>query len=216
MFIYKVTNKLNKKIYIGKTEQSLKRRRFQHYYSAKRGVDTKLYRALRKYKEEDFIWDIVVEGKDQDELNTLEIKLIKEYDSFKTGYNMTLGGEGGDTISMKTPAEKKKQGSFYKGQKAWNKGLDMKELGYDHFNGRKVRGWTNEQKKAHSVRVKNSKVHQEAYKTRVHGMAIVIEDSLGNIFKQKKDLAQHLKLSLYLTTKVLEDGEYKGVKYTKR
>ena len=215
MVIYKITNKVSKKIYIGKTEQSLKRRRFQHYYSAKRGTDTKLYRALRKYKEEDFIWEIVAEGKDQNELNALEVKLIKEHDSYKTGYNMTLGGDGGDTISMKTPSEKKKQGSFYKGQKAWNEGLDMKKLGYDFYKDRKPREWTDEQRKAVSVRVKNSEVHQEAYKTRVHGMAIAIKDSLGNTFQYKKDLAQHLGLSLHLTKKVIEAGEYKGVKYTK-
>lgn len=64
----------------------------------------------------------------------MEIFFITDYDSFKNGYNSTLGGDGGDTISMKSKEQKKNQGAK-KGNIPWNKGADMKKLGYTFYDG---------------------------------------------------------------------------------
>lgn len=57
--IYKATNTLNNKIYIGKTKRSLNKRMIDHITKANKGVVTHLYRAIRKYGKEAFKWEIV-------------------------------------------------------------------------------------------------------------------------------------------------------------
>lgn len=97
MIIYKVTNTLNGKIYIGKTKQSLSKRKARHYESANHKSDTNFHSALRKYPKEAFLWEIEMECKDENELNESEMYFINKYDTYKAGYNMTLGGTGGIT-----------------------------------------------------------------------------------------------------------------------
>jgi group I intron endonuclease len=100
MIIYKVTNINNGKVYIGKTEQELKQRRWSHYNSA-RNLDsnTNFHRALRNYSKKYFQWEIIKECSSIEELNKMEEHFISEYNSFKFGYNMTEGGDGGHTYS---------------------------------------------------------------------------------------------------------------------
>ena len=102
MVIYKVTNIENGKIYIGKTSRELVKRKYAHYKSAKSGSETNFHRALIKYPKDVFQWDVIAYGEDDDELNKLEIQFIKEFDSYKVGYNMTEGGTGGLTYKKGT------------------------------------------------------------------------------------------------------------------
>lgn len=104
MIIYKVTNIENNKVYIGKTIRELKQRRWAHYDSAKNGrSETNFHRALIKYPKESFIWEIIATASNDNELNELEIEFIKKYDSFKNGYNMCEGGNGGLTYKKGSP-----------------------------------------------------------------------------------------------------------------
>lgn len=97
MIIYKVENKINGKIYIGQTINSLSVRRRGHYKNMKAGSNTIFHRALRKYDKGDFHWSILDTADSIDKLNELETKYIREYNSFidldnSNGYNMTEGG----------------------------------------------------------------------------------------------------------------------------
>jgi group I intron endonuclease len=98
MIIYKVTNLSNGKVYIGKTVSKLSKRKAGHYNSSKRGSETNFHRALRAYPENCFKWEILAVANDNEELNIFEIKYIEEFDSYKNGYNMTCGGDGGVTF----------------------------------------------------------------------------------------------------------------------
>jgi len=89
--IYLITNKINNKQYIGKTSQSLDKRWYQHCKNAEYGLDTYLYRAIRKYGVENFECVYIADG-----LNDEEVLLIEQYNPV---YNMTKGGDGGDTSS---------------------------------------------------------------------------------------------------------------------
>jgi group I intron endonuclease len=103
MVIYKVTNKENGKVYIGKTVRELRERKWAHYNSARNSnSDTNFHRALRKYPKNSFQWEVIATTDNNDELNQLEVQFIKEYDSFKSGYNMTEGGTGGFTYKRGT------------------------------------------------------------------------------------------------------------------
>ena len=98
--IYCVTCLLNGKMYFGQTVHSVKRRMVGHIYSAQRGSDHKFHRAIRKYGEENFLVEEVmfVEAPTKEKLKAkldyIEIRLIKRFDTKKSGYNSTWGGEG--------------------------------------------------------------------------------------------------------------------------
>jgi group I intron endonuclease len=98
MFVYMVTNIVNGKRYIGKTvREKVKIRKREHYTAARRGVNTLFCKAIRKYGEYNFKWDVLFTGTLHSELLKKEIEYIKEYNTYCDighGYNMTQGGEG--------------------------------------------------------------------------------------------------------------------------
>ena len=98
MIIYKATNTINGKVYIGKTKYTLEHRKSEHLRKVKNS-NLLFHKALRKYGEGSFNWDVIYECDDFIELNKSEIKFIAEYKSNETGYNLTTGGEGGYTFS---------------------------------------------------------------------------------------------------------------------
>ena len=61
MIIYKVTNIINNKIYIGQTIHSLNIRKSQHERSHEYGYKTAFSNAIKKYGKENFIWEIIYE-----------------------------------------------------------------------------------------------------------------------------------------------------------
>lgn len=100
--IYKITNKINNKIYIGKTSRDLNTRWKEHLREAKNINNIKLYNAIRKYGEENFICEIVEDNIPSNILNNKESYYITLYNSKNNGYNETNGGDGGRTFSKLT------------------------------------------------------------------------------------------------------------------
>lgn len=102
MIIYKVTNLINGKVYIGQTQKTLKIRKIKHIYESFEGNSKLLFhKALRKYGEDSFSWDIIDYADSQDELNKKEIYWISHYNSFgENGYNLTNGGASGGNIKF--------------------------------------------------------------------------------------------------------------------
>lgn len=94
--IYKVTNRLNGKCYIGQTvRKSPKGRWTAHLASVARGSGLALHCAIRKYGEAHFSFEILCTAS-ENALDTLEIGLIRHYRARfdDHGYNMTDGGGG--------------------------------------------------------------------------------------------------------------------------
>lgn len=95
--IYKITCKVNKKIYIGQSlnvENRYKAHVNNHTNkNLKDDYKTKFYRALRKHGIENFTFEIIEVVEDPTQLNQREAYWIKYYDSFKNGYNSTPGGD---------------------------------------------------------------------------------------------------------------------------
>ena len=92
--IYKATNKINNKMYIGKTTKGLFRRRTEHLCFNE--PKTYFQSAIRKYGPESFEWEILKECSSREELDSSEIFFIGEFKSntSKIGYNLTGGGDG--------------------------------------------------------------------------------------------------------------------------
>lgn len=94
MIIYKITNLVNGKVYIGQTTKTLEQRILQHRNSFVSNVSTHLYHAMHKYGWDNFVFEVIdCSAETKLELNRLEQHYIKQYNSMIDGYNMTAGGE---------------------------------------------------------------------------------------------------------------------------
>lgn len=93
-YIYKITNLINGKIYVGKTAFSIEKRWKEHYADSKKGLDRPLYRAINKYGIDNFKIEQIEEVSTDEEACQREIYWISFYNSYYTGYNATFGGDG--------------------------------------------------------------------------------------------------------------------------
>lgn len=105
--IYKITNKINGKIYIGKTFRTPQIRWSEHkqYSHLTDRYNTPLYYAMRKYGIDNFDFTVIEDNiNNVVELNEREKYYIEFYNStsHEDGYNVVLGGDGGRTSSKLT------------------------------------------------------------------------------------------------------------------
>ena len=98
-FIYKITNDINQRIYIGMTERSIEERFKEHCraYKQEKCEKRPLYSAMKKYGPEHFHVELVEETDNPEER---EQYWIEFYNSYKEGYNATLGGDGRSHINQ--------------------------------------------------------------------------------------------------------------------
>lgn len=94
-YIYKITNKINNKVYIGQTNLTTEVRFKKHLKSWKSNDCPKLYRAFRKYGKENFICETICETNNP---NDDEKYWIEYYNSVNQGYNVSYGGYGGTIL----------------------------------------------------------------------------------------------------------------------
>ena len=104
MIIYRITNDINKKIYIGQTKGKLcdritaYRNNINSYKNKKRSGKYPIIMAMVKYGFQNFRFEILEDDiKTQSQLDLKEIFYIKQYDSQnkKIGYNIQPGGKSG-------------------------------------------------------------------------------------------------------------------------
>lgn len=92
ILVYKVECP-NNRHYIGITKQSLNERRLKHSNAAKNGSRFKFHKAIKKYGDL-LIWEVLETVHSWELAQEREKFYIQEFDSFKKGFNSTLGGEG--------------------------------------------------------------------------------------------------------------------------
>lgn len=87
--IYCIENTLNGKRYIGITTRTIKERFAEHCKA-----ESYIGKAIRKYGTENFkVYELDV-AMSRKELCDLEVYYIEKYDTFRNGYNQTIGGDG--------------------------------------------------------------------------------------------------------------------------
>jgi group I intron endonuclease len=86
--IYKITNKINGKVYIGQTDRLTERKR-EHFYRLEKQTHSNehLQRAFNKYGKDNFIYEVIEEC---DELNERELYYINEYGGLNSDLNYNL------------------------------------------------------------------------------------------------------------------------------
>jgi len=100
--IYMIENKLNGKKYVGKSSNPALRR-LAHFTKSH---NIHLQRAIGKYGIENFEFLILQEGLDDYSVDAAEKAHISEQKAFTDGYNLTPGGEGGNTLLDREVAKK--------------------------------------------------------------------------------------------------------------
>jgi len=98
-FIYKITNLINKKIYIGKTSKDNPYVRWYNhskfpYYESTKDNCPKLYNAIRKYGIENFTFEVIDSFETESEAYQAEENLVEKLDTIKNGMNTVPGGFG--------------------------------------------------------------------------------------------------------------------------
>lgn len=96
-YIYKATNKINGKSYIGQTID-FEHRKKTHLNRRDGYCDPNsiFHKALDKYGEENFDWEILATIPGKKFADAVERRMIYDYGTYKpNGYNMTKGGDGG-------------------------------------------------------------------------------------------------------------------------
>lgn len=118
--IYKITNQIEGKSYIGKSvdiEDRWMRHKSRAFQKNDKQYNCYLYRSIRKYQLCNFTFEVVEECSIED-LDNKEIFYIDLYDSFykNNGYNMTRGGDGGLKQDYEEVCE------------LWNKGYTISDI----------------------------------------------------------------------------------------
>jgi group I intron endonuclease len=106
--IYKATNKINGKCYIGKSKHPIENRKYNHFWCSKKlNENNYFHNAIKKYGDNNFIWEEIWSGDILfiDIMETFKI-IINHSHKSEGGYNCTWGGEG---VSGYVPTEENKR-----------------------------------------------------------------------------------------------------------
>ena len=115
--IYKISNLVNGKFYIGQHKTDNLE---DNYW----GSGFCIRNAIKKYGIENFVFEVLIDLKNEEEMNLLEELVVnEEFIKRDDVYNLKTGGSRG-----KYSFESRMKSSMsHKGQKAWNKGIKMSE-----------------------------------------------------------------------------------------
>jgi group I intron endonuclease len=128
MIVYKATNLINGKIYIGQTSLSLEARKRTHFRDAKSNKFNMLFHnAIREYGTNCFVWEIIDQCLTSESFDDLEKHYIKLFHcKYPDGYNLTDGGKGGCGLKISSETRKKKSDSM-RGERNHNFGKHLSE-----------------------------------------------------------------------------------------
>ena len=141
MIVYKLTNSVNGKAYVGQTTRSMKERWCNHCSSSKLKHRSALKAAIDKYGKNSFSIEIIDTASSLNELNEKEIKWIKELNTISpNGYNLDGGGNNKNVH----PATRKKLSLAQNGNR-----YKMSKIGCKNISeGKKGIKFTDEHKKS--------------------------------------------------------------------
>jgi len=219
-YIYKITNIITNKCYIGETKQSNPESRWkEHKNTIKNGVGCPALKdAVKKYGIENFKFEILIICFDEDRYK-YEIEYIKKYNSIvPNGYNILEGGPGG-SFQGKTHSEKTKRQISAKLKQKY---IDNPELKKEISERNKILMNSEIIKNKISQGMIHSKKYQEMIKNKKAGIFHTeetknkIRESLKkyNIEKQSINIVKHreamaksvgIKISQYDSNNILID-----------
>lgn len=198
--VYKITNKINNKIYIGVTNNTRLRwssNGTQYRDTSKEGNRRPFWNAIKKYGWDNFEKEILIKNLSKEEAYKKEIQMIKTFDSTnkKIGYNLSPGGNGGviyqehprgmlgkshsieNNIRQKIFMSDKSNNPMYNGKTIWGKT-------HPHPKGMKGKTHTEEKRLQISETLKRKGHAKKKIKATLPDGEIVIFDSLNSCCKE--------------------------------
>lgn len=209
--IYKITNLINGLVYIGQTKYSAIDRYNTHMNTYK---NTHFYNSIHKYGPQNFKLEILEDHVPNELLDEKEVYYIALYDSYKNGYNETIGGNGTRGYQF-TDSDRQKMSASVK--RAWQRQdslLNSKERGQKISKALKNRRKSLDHRQKLSViaktRIKDknpfyNKHHTSTTKQKISDANSIAVDMFDNkmnficTFKNAKLAAVYLKDLLHLT-----------------
>lgn len=92
-FLYRITNLINGKIYIGQSVDTVSRWRAHRRDAAQDHPNSLISRAIKKYGNNSFEFEVIATCKTWDDANDIETLLVSQYNSrIPNGYNISFGG----------------------------------------------------------------------------------------------------------------------------
>ena len=216
--IYRFTNLVNSKVYIGKTTKDPEKRKAEHIKDADAGSHFKFHNALRKYGVDQFLFEVIdITGVDHNHLNELERFYIAEHrscilDDNNAGYNMTRGGDGGRTLTTEQARENNlrrisvgdhpfigEHGSKMATQRELRKVAEGRhpwagERGREHMQQRTLEGtnpWAGELGSAHSKRTSSKRLAEGTHNLKRGSAHFEEKFAAGDLQFQKKHTCPH-------------------------
>lgn len=220
--IYKITNLVNDKVYVGQTSHSLDKRWSEHLRDIKResSESRTLCRAIRKYGPESFKKEII-ETTELTNLNERERFWIKKLNSLSFnsgfGYNMTIGGEGirGRVQSQEEKAKRAKSMTGLKRNQEFKDGMSLKMMNRDIT-------WAPKISEGMKKRLADNPEHMAAVVKQAKDAAIQnkrpVEALIDNVwveFASRKELASTIKVSASNISMALSDAKHGKVTLVK-
>jgi group I intron endonuclease len=179
-FIYKITNKISGKCYIGETKQETPEMRWrEHLYSISRDKGCPaLGGAINKYGLENFKFEVVIICFDEDRY-IYEREYIKKYNSqIPNGYNILPGGLGGAGFLGKKHSKETIE-------KIVNSGKKFREANPNYFDTYRDKHQESMKKVNLSIAVKESPIYRKAVQEGRIGGRAHINGSPSEETKQK-------------------------------
>lgn len=146
--IYKITNKINGKVYIGQTVNRVKRR-WQAHCSNRKENKSPLHLAIKKYDKENFAFEVIDVAETRESLNHKEHFWIGKLNTCSPcGYNLERGGNNNKIVSADTREKISRSLKL-----AFERDPELKIRCTRHSIGRK---FTEEEKQRQSLAIKQS------------------------------------------------------------
>jgi group I intron endonuclease len=165
MYIYKITNIINHKVYIGQTVQkNPKMRWYDHCAKTRHGKNNHLYNSMRLYGIDNFVWEVIDSADTIETLNDKEEYWLSKYRTITEVYNIREAG-GNKTHSAKSiekmkAAQKLRHSTTNVG--GWKRRDGGAMLGKSHpKKGKPSKKWNEEMKAAHSIRCKEREARKK-------------------------------------------------------
>jgi group I intron endonuclease len=194
-YIYKITNLINKKVYIGQTVQETVEKRWNlHKHLAKRNKGcTALKKAFNKYGVDNFKFEVLIICFDEDCI-IYEKYYIKKYNSLApSGYNISEGGDGGAFFKGRNHTEetknilREKAKTHYSNYENIRKNIPLIKEGMnksEKWQSVKHNKKENPRKWGDDIKDKISESMNNYYKENKETHAKIVSDKLGHKISQ--------------------------------
>lgn len=223
MIIYKITNIINSKSYVGQTVYGLDRRWNQH--NSKSSGCRALASAIRKHGKENFTIEIVAVCNSLSELNKQETKFIKEFNTLSpNGYNLTTGGEG-KVLSEESKARISEANQGRKHSEDFRQSRRKNQTGKSHSEETKEKmskvSTGKPKSDEHRFNISKSKTGTKLSSEHKNSIKQTLQipikcDQTGQVFASSADAAKELRIGKSTIIKILKKRKqsFKGLSFS--